>query len=89
MLSAKWAVTRLMRKSINLPKKHKQSEAASKDAASLHLGGVMTLIFSKRCYNALSRSSIRRSTFSDSVAQLEQMRTSVMPGVRCSVVEKM
>lgn len=28
-----------MRKSINLPKKHKQSEAASKDAASLHLAG--------------------------------------------------
>lgn len=26
-----------MRKSINLPKKHNKSEAASKDAASLHL----------------------------------------------------
>lgn len=89
MLSAKWAVTRLMRKSINLLKKHNKSEAASKDAASFHLGVVVTLIFSKRCYNALSRSSIRRSTFSDSVAQLVHIRTSVMPGVRCSVVEKM
>lgn len=38
---------------------------------------------------ALSRPSIRRSTFSDSVAQLVHIRTSVMPGVRCSVVEKM
>lgn len=43
----------------------------------------------RRQSNALSRSSIRRSTFSDSVAQLVQMRTSVIPGVRCSVVEKM
>lgn len=34
-----------MRKSINLPKKHNKSEAASKDAASFHLGVVVTLIF--------------------------------------------
>lgn len=41
-----------MRKSINLPKKHKQSEAASKDAASLHLGGGVKLcMLQKRIFN--------------------------------------
>lgn len=36
-----------MRKSINLPKKHKQSEAASKDAASFHLEGDDPYFFEK------------------------------------------
>ena len=36
-----------MRKSINLPKKHNKSEAASKDAASFHLGGGKAMHASK------------------------------------------
>ena len=40
-----------MRKSINLPKKHNKSEAASKDAASLHLGGVKLCMLQKRIFN--------------------------------------
>lgn len=36
-----------MRKSINIPKKHKQSEAASKDAASFHLEGDDPYFFEK------------------------------------------
>lgn len=36
-----------MRKSINLPKKHNKSEAASKDAASFHLEGDDPYFFEK------------------------------------------